>query len=125
MDPYYSLAIHYDRPGGIHTGSAGPDHDSPNFREDLGNPALLWELLARHPGLRLWIMHSGAPFFDETVAIMREYPRIYADISVINNPRIVPPQAFTTMMRALLDAGLGDRIMFGSDNADIDRKRVV
>src|SRR3546814_10261699 len=64
-------------------------------------------------------MHSGAPFFDETVAIMREYPRIYADISVINNPRIVPPQAFTTMMRALLDAGLGDRIMFGSDNADI------
>src|SRR3546814_19741558 len=64
-------------------------------------------------------MHSGAPFFDETVAIMREYPRIYADISVINNPRIVPPKAFTTMMSALLDAGLGDRIMFGSDNADI------
>src|SRR3546814_9517903 len=64
-------------------------------------------------------MHSGAPYFDETVAIMREYPRIYADISFINNPRIVPPQSFTTMMRALLDAGLGDRIMFGSDNADI------
>ena len=119
MDPYYSLALRYDLPVGIHTGSAGPDHGSPNFREDLGNPALLREVLVRHPGLRLWIMHAGAPFFDETVALMREYPGVYADISVINNPNIMSGQDFTAMMRALLDAGLGDRIMFGSDNADI------
>lgn len=119
MDPYYSLAVRYNLPVGIHTGSAGPGHGSPNFSEDLGNPALLREVLARHPGLRLWIMHAGAPFFDETVALMRENPNVYADISVINNPNIVPPRAFATMMRTLLDAGLGDRIMFGSDNADI------
>lgn len=123
MDPYYSLAIHHDLPVGVHTGSAGPDHGAPNFREDLGNPALLHEVLVRHPELRLWIMHAGAPFFDETVALMREHPGVYADISVINNPRIVPPQAFATMIRALLDAGLGDRIMFGSDNADIATTR--
>lgn len=123
MDRYYSLAIHYDLPVGIHTGSAGPDHGSPNFREDLGNPDLLRAVLMRHPGLRLWIMHAGAPFFEETVALMREYPSVYADISVINNPKIVPPQAFAAMMRALLDAGLGDRIMFGSDNADITTTR--
>jgi uncharacterized protein len=123
MDPYYSLAVRYDLPVGIHTGSAGPDHGSPDFREDLGNPVLLREVLVRHPGLRLWIMHAGAPFFDETVALMREYPGVYADISVINNPDIVPPQAFATMMRALVDAGLGDRIMFGSDNADITTTR--
>lgn len=123
MDPYYSLAVRYDLPVGIHTGSAGPDHGSPHFREDLGNPALMRELLARHPGLRLWIMHAGAPFFDETVALMREYPDVHADISVINNPRFVPPEVFATMMRALMDAGLGDRIMFGSDNADITTTR--
>ncbi|MGX5731398.1 amidohydrolase family protein [Pseudoxanthomonas beigongshangi] len=119
MDPYYSLAVRHDLPVGIHTGSAGPDHGSPNFREDLGNPALLRDMLVRHPGIRLWIMHAGAPFFDETVALMREYPNVHADISVINNPRIVPPEAFAAMMRTLMDAGLGDRIMFGSDNADI------
>lgn len=119
MEPYYSLAIHYDLPIGIHTGSAGQNHGSPNFSEDLGNPALLREVLVRHPKLRLWIMHAGGPFFNETVALMREYPSIYVDISVINNPNIVAPQAFTGMMRALLDAGLGERIMFGSDNADI------
>ena len=123
MDPYYSLAVRYDLPVGIHTGSAGPDHGSPDFREDLGNPALMRGLLARHPGIRLWIMHAGAPFFDETLALMREYPNVHADISVINNPRIVPPEAFATMMRALMDAGLGDRIMFGSDNADIATTR--
>lgn len=119
MDPYYSLAVRRDLPIGIHTGSAGPDHGSPDFREELGDPALLRDVLARHPGLRLWIMHAGAPYFDQTLALMREYPSIYADISVINNPRIVPPEAFAGMMRALLDAGLGDRIMFGTDNADI------
>lgn len=119
MDPYYSLAVRYDLPVGIHTGSAGPDHGSPNFREDLGNPALLRDVLVRHPGMRLWIMHAGAPFFDETLVLMREHPDVHADISVINNPRIVPPEAFATMMKALMDAGLGDRLMFGSDNADI------
>ena len=119
MDPYYALAVRYGLPVGIHTGSAGPDHGSPNFREELGNPGLLREVLVRHPEIRLWIMHAGAPYFDETLAIMREHPNVYADISVINNPRIVPPQAFSAMIRALIDAGLGDRIMFGSDNADI------
>lgn len=123
MDPYYALAVRHNLPVGIHTGSAGPDHGSPDFREELGDPALLREVLARHPGLRLWIMHAGAPYFDQTLALMREYPSVYADISVINNPRIVPPEAFAAMIRALLDAGFGDRIMFGTDNADIAATR--
>lgn len=68
-------------------------------------------------------MHAGAPFFDETLALMRDHPGVHVDISVINNPGIVRPEAFAAMMQALLDAGLGERIMFGSDNADITTTR--
>lgn len=118
MEPYWALAVEHDLPVGIHTGSAGPDHGSPDFREDLGNPALLRPVLGRHPALRLWVMHAGGPFFEETMDLMRDFPGVYVDISVINNPDIVPPPAFAAMMKAMLDAGFGDRMLFGSDNAD-------
>lgn len=125
MAPYWALAVKHQLPVGIHTGSAGPDHGSPDFREDLGNPALLRPVLDRHPTLRLWVMHAGAPYFDETLALMRDYPGVHVDISVINNPVIVPPPAFAAMVQAMVDAGFGDRIMYGSDNADIATTRAA
>ena len=123
MAPYWALAEKHALPVGIHTGSAGPGHGSPDFRQDLGNPDLLRPVLARHPKLRLWVMHAGAPFFDETMALLRDHPGVHVDISVINNPAIVPPEAFAGMLEAMLDAGFGDRIMYGSDNADIATTR--
>ena len=44
---------------------------------------------------------------------------MYADISVIANPAIVPMEGFAPYMKALIDAGLEDRLMFGSDGGDI------
>ncbi|HEX5693579.1 MAG TPA: amidohydrolase family protein [Arenimonas sp.] len=125
MAPYWALAEKHQLPVGIHTGSAGPGHGSPDFSEALGNPTLLRPVLERHPRLRLWVMHAGAPYFDETMALMREYPGVYVDISVINNPAIVPPPAFAAMMKTMLDAGFGDRSMYGSDNADIATTRAA
>lgn len=116
--PYYELALEFDLPVGIHTGSAGPDHGSPAFREELGNPALLRPVLGRYPGLRVWLMHAGGPYLDEAIALMRDFPGVHADLSAINNPGIVPPPAFKAMVGQLLDAGLEDRLMFGTDNAD-------
>ncbi len=119
MFPYYRLAMKYGLPVGIHTGSAGPDHGCPNFSEAMGNPALLRPLLARFPGIRVWIMHGGAPYVGEAISVMEDYPHVYADISAINFPGILPEQQFESILRAFLDAGLEDRIMFGSDNNDI------
>lgn len=117
--PYYSLAEKYNLPVGIHTGSAGPDHGSPYFKEAMGNPELLNELLAKFPKLKVWIMHAGGPFLKETISMMKTYPLLYADISAINNPDIVPSPQFKIMMKALMEAGLEDRLLFGSDNGDI------
>ncbi|KIC94526.1 amidohydrolase family protein [Flavihumibacter solisilvae] len=119
MYPYYSIAEKYRLPVGIHTGSAGPDHGCPDFKEEMGNPLLLKQTLAKFPNLRVWLMHAGVPFLNECIEIMKAHPNVYADISVLNNPRIIPAGEFSTIMKKFIDAGLEDRLMFGSDNGPI------
>src|SRR5690606_31998711 len=117
--PYYALAEKYGIPVGIHTGLAGPGHGSPNFKVSLGNPILSEDLLQKFPKLKVWIMHAGAPFLEETIAIMKYYPNVYTDISAINNPYIFPQAEFSSILKKFIDAGFEDRLMFGSDNGDI------
>ena len=64
-------------------------------------------------------MHGGAPFVKEFIEIMKATPGLYADISVLNNPQIVPPKQFDSVMRVFIKEGFEDRLMFGSDDADI------
>lgn len=119
MNPYYAIAEKYNLPVGVHTGGAGPDHGCPDFKLELGNPVLLEKLILKFPKLKLWIMHSGDRFYKETTRLMSKYITLYADISVISNPDILPPDQFTGIMKEFIDAGLEDRLMFGSDNGDI------
>lgn len=117
--PYYELAEKYNLPVGIHTGGAGPNHGSPNFKMEMGNPLLLQPMLSRFPGLKIWIMHSGDQFYKEAIRIMQKNKKVYTDISVISNPAIVPVDTFAIIMKDFIDAGLEDRLLFGTDNADI------
>jgi hypothetical protein len=117
--PYYALAMQYGLPVGIHTGGAGPNHGSPNFKMELGNPQHMEKLLIRFPGLKVWIMHAGDQYYKEAIAVMQRHHQVYADLSVLCNPDIVPPERFTTIMKAFTAAGLQDRLMFGTDNADV------
>lgn len=119
MFPYYALAEKYDLPVGIHTGSAGPNHGCPNFREEMGDPSLIQNMLTRFPKLRIWLMHGGAPFVKEFIQIMKTTPGLYADISVLNNPQIVSSTQFDSIMKIFIREGFEDRLMFGSDDADI------
>ena len=121
MYPYYELAEKYNIPVGIHTGLAGPGHGCPDFRVGLGSPILLEELLIEFPKLKVWIMHSGGPFLEGTIAIMNVYRNVFVDISAISNPDIVPPAVFRRTMKRLIDAGFENQIMFGSDNGDISK----
>jgi predicted TIM-barrel fold metal-dependent hydrolase len=117
MEPYYALAEEMDIPAGIHTGIGPPgtpyDPISPNFRVTLGNPILFEEVLVRHPRLRLYLMHGGAPYLQETKAIMSVYPQVYVDLAVIN--WILPREEFHGYLRELVRAGFGKRLLFGSD----------
>ncbi len=121
LTPYYALAQKYDLPIGIHTGGAGPNHGSPNFKMELGNPLLLDKILSKFPGLKVWIMHCGDQFYKETISLMHKYKKVYADISVISNPEIVSPAQFSIIMKKFVDAGMETRLLFGTDNGNIEK----
>ena len=116
LEPYFALAEEFDIPVGIHTGISSPNTPyecCPKFRVALGNPLLLEEPLIRHPKMRLYLMHAGYPYLQETVALMSVYPQVYADLSAID--WIIPGADFHAYLQALMRAGLGKRLMFGSD----------
>jgi len=114
--PYLSLAEELDIPIGVHTGlgPAGTPYTScPKFRVTYGSPILLEEVLVKHPKLRLYIMHGGWPYLEETKAIMSVYPQVYTDLATID--WIIPREEFHEYLKDLIRAGFGKRLMFGSD----------
>lgn len=111
LEPYFALAEEYDLPTLIHTAGIGPY--LPSFRTNAGNPLLLEDVLVKHPKLRLYVENSGYPFRDEMIAMMSQYPQLYGDVSTIT--WVIPQTAFYDYLKALVRAGLGKRIMFGSD----------
>ncbi|MDH5599066.1 MAG: amidohydrolase family protein, partial [Cyclobacteriaceae bacterium] len=49
----------------------------------------------------------------------QNHENVYADISAICNPDIYSFPKFSEIMKKLIDAGLENRLMFGSDNFNI------
>jgi len=111
LEPYFVVAEELDLPVLIHTAGFGPY--LPNFRSAAGNPLLLEEVLVRHPKLRLYVENAGYPYLGEMTAMMYQYPQLYADLSTIT--WVIPRSAFYDYLKALVRAGLGKRLMFGSD----------
>jgi hypothetical protein len=115
--PYLDLAEELGLPVAIHTGVGPPrtpyEPCCPGFRSHLGRPAHLEEVLVRHPDLKIYLMHAGLPWLEETLALLHLYPRIYVEVAVID--WIVPRAQFHAYLKALVDAGFEDRILFGSD----------
>lgn len=124
MAPYWSLAARHDVPAFVHSGRGprpglGPRRHHgccPAYDGELGNPALLRPVLIRHPKLRIVLQHAGIDFMDEAIALMRDYPSVYADMSVLNS--VLPRELHDASLRRMVDAGLADRIMLGSDDLD-------
>ena len=128
MAPYWRLAARYDVPVAVHI-NRGPGPDSrirrdggccPNFNGEMGNPALLRPVLERHPQLRIILQHVGTgqapdllPFDAEIFALLRDYPRVSLDMTILNS--LFPAEVHERELRRLIDAGFGDRIMFGTD----------
>lgn len=111
LEPYFALAEELDIPVLIHTLGIGAHH--PGFRSAAGNPLRLEPVLVRHPKLRLFVENAGFPYLGEMIAVMYQYPQLYADLSTIT--WLIPRTAFNDYVQALVRAGLGKRLMFGSD----------
>jgi len=124
MAPFWAMAAHHDIPAFVHTGRGPGPGQGPrrhegccgDYDEELGNPALLRPVLARHPNLRLVLQHVGFEFIDETIMLMRDYSNVYADMSVLNS--VGPRELHDASLRRLVEAGFADRILLGSDDQD-------
>jgi predicted TIM-barrel fold metal-dependent hydrolase len=116
-DPYLALAVEFDVPVSVHMGVGPPgisfDPCCRGFRVGLGNPAVLEEALNRHPKLRLNVMHGGWPYLQETIALLALYPEVYTDLGAID--WLLPRAEFHAYLSALVRAGFGKRVLFGSD----------
>ena len=86
---------------------------SPTFRVAAGSPILLEDVLVRHPDLRLYVENCGFPFSSEMIAMMYQYPKLHCDVSTIL--WMFGRRASLDHFERLIQAGLGKRIMFGSD----------
>lgn len=124
LDPYLALAEEFDVPVFIHMGPAipgtntGGEYDDlpvPEYRARAGNPLALEEALIRHPRLRVAVVHAGWPLADEMVFMLHQYPQVYAEVGLLQWTELFPRAEYHAFLRRLVEAGFGDRILFGSD----------
>ena len=116
LAPYYDYLEESGVPVALHTGLGPPGmpHTThPRFRVTLGRPTLLEPVIAGRPALRGYLMHAGWPYLEETIAMMYMYPSLYADIGAL--AWAIPLDAFHTALRTLVEAGFGERLLFGTD----------
>jgi len=116
VDAYFALAEELDIPVGIHMGTGGSGRANvamPKFRGSMGNPLLLEELLARHPKLRLWIMHAGYPMIDNLLTLLQANSHVYVDVAGLIWS--YPLKEVHAYIQRIVEAGFEDRVMFGTD----------
>jgi predicted TIM-barrel fold metal-dependent hydrolase len=116
VDAYFALAEELDIPVAIHMGTGGSGRAniaSPKFRGSMGNPLLLEDLLARHPKLRVQVMHAGYPMIDNMLTLLQANSHVYVDVAGLIWS--YPLKEVNRYIQRLVDAGFEDRVMFGTD----------
>lgn len=116
VDQYFALAEELDIPVGIHMGTGGSGRANiamPRFRGSMGNPLLLEDLLARHPKLRLWIMHAGYPMIEPLLTLLQANAYVYVDVAGLIWS--YPLKEVHSYIQRIVEAGFEDRVMFGTD----------
>jgi uncharacterized protein len=84
-----------------------------SYRGSMGNPLLLEDLLARHPKLRVQVMHAGYPMIDNTLTLLQANSHVYVDVAGLIWS--YPLKEVNRYIERLVDAGFGDRVMYGTD----------
>ena len=74
---------------------------------------MMEEVLVRHPRLRVYLMHAGYPLLDDLLVVLYAHPQVYVDVGAIvfGEPRA----ALYRYLQPFVEAGFGNRVMFGSD----------
>lgn len=116
FEPYLAVAEELDIPVSIHAGPETPGVayvGASKFRARLHSPLLFEEALLKHPNLRVSLAHAGWPMLDDLLAVMWNHPQLYVDVGALGFG--LPRAGFHDYVRRIVEAGFGERVMFGSD----------
>jgi predicted TIM-barrel fold metal-dependent hydrolase len=133
LEPYFALAEELDVPVAIHMGLGPPGAAYPNgvcgpapcalrYRADVTSPLLLEPVLARHPRLRVIIMHAGWPMLEDLVILLWSHPHVSVDLARLGHEDTLARPLFHEFLCRLVEYGFGDRIMYGSDRGTAFRE---
>jgi predicted TIM-barrel fold metal-dependent hydrolase len=118
LAPYWALAETIQVPVAVFTGlaPAGTSFRAccTGYRATSARLQDVEEVLVRHPRLRMDLMQAGWPYRERTIALMHSYPELYADVGNLAGNPSIPREEFFDYLHALIRAGLGKRLMFGS-----------
>ena len=81
-------------------------------------PTQIRVVLDRHPNLKLIIAHLGMPEYREFLDLCEQFTGLYLDTTMAFTPFVEETMPFPPDQLPRL-AGLGDRILFGSDFPNI------
>ena len=127
LEPYWKIAEEFNIPIGIHA-DIGPSperinkDERPNYNPNYANPELLKPILEKHPNVRIYLMHYGGEYSEQSLELMKLYPQIYCEISAVS--MFAPKKVWEPKVKKLFEAGLGDRLMFASDYFGTVRKNI-
>src|SRR5260370_32684376 len=86
----------------------GPGSLAKDRPEDISNAALAF------PDLTFEVVHSGWAFLEECVLQLYLHKNIYANFENVVNLAVRRPRKFAEILGAFLQAGVEDRLIFGT-----------
>ncbi len=118
--PYQGFHPHSDAAWAVYTevaeqGMAMTFHQGGVFLRsgslEFAQPVLLDKVARTFRDTKIIIAHAGQPWANETTAVMFKNPNVFTDLSA----RYGRPSQLATIVRGLIDYGVQDRVLFGSD----------
>ncbi len=127
LEPYWKIAEEFNVPIGIHADSGPPlerinKEKRPNYNPSFANPELLKPILAKHPNLKIYLLHYGGGYSEQALELMKLYPQIYCEISAVS--LFMPKEVWEPNVKKLFNEGFGGRLMFASDYFGTVRKHI-
>ncbi|MGC9347552.1 MAG: amidohydrolase family protein [Anaerolineae bacterium] len=106
-DPVYDYCQRHGLPIVFHSGTTF------NSAAPLGfsRPWLFDEVAIRFPELHIVLAHSGHPFCDECMVVIRKHPHVYADISAL----FYRPWQFYNLLITAQEYQVTHKLLFGTD----------
>lgn len=110
--PSYEIAGKYDVPVLFHTGYPPPGTPGNKMKISSAHPAMLDEVIASFPKLKIIMSHCGYPWSDVAIALACQFPNVYMDVS--NLMYMIPNKMRDILLHAKEVIGL-NKILFGTD----------